>query len=64
MCHQCFSCLKRNHIASLKFLTRESRDFNWLSRELSGFVTKIYLMVTSEVPNEGSREFNGIVTGA
>ncbi len=30
-----------------------SHDFNWLSRELSGFVTRIYLMVTSEVLNEG-----------
>ncbi len=48
----CF-CLKRNHIASQKFLMRESRYFNGLSRELNGFVTIVYLLVTSEVPNEG-----------
>ncbi len=46
MCHQCFSmgkvqhnlflCLKSNRIASQKFLMRESRYFNRLSREQNG----------------------------
>jgi hypothetical protein len=56
-----FSCLKRNHIANHKFLMRESRYFNGLSRELNGFVTRIYLLVASKVPNEGSVNLTGLL---
>jgi hypothetical protein len=38
---------------------RHSPYFNELSRELDGFVTRTYFLVTSEVYNEGSRQLNG-----
>ncbi len=41
-----FQCLKRNHIVIHKFQIQESRYFNGLSRQVIGFVARIYLLVT------------------